>query len=134
MIMRKFTKILGAAFRFGAGTARVSSAQKQAADPATWENARSRLQSNFRQQKVSKDFVPGGGSLTNIGIKGDYSLRPNLSASVSAQSERWLFPVIPPNVSRNVTAAVQILFEPHKLFQHSAADAPAAALGTGDRP
>ncbi|HET7208392.1 MAG TPA: capsule assembly Wzi family protein [Terriglobales bacterium] len=99
-----------------------------------WFNARSRLQLNFRHQKVSKEFVPGGGSLTDVGIKGDYSLRPNLSVSVSVQSERWLFPVIQPNASRNVTTAVQILFEPHKLFQHSSADAPAAALVAGDRP
>lgn len=46
----------------------------------------------------------------------------------SVQHERWLFPSIQPNVSRNVTASIQILFEPHKLFQHSAAG------GLGDRP
>ena len=33
-----------------------------------------------------------------------------------------------------IAAAVQILFEPHKLFQHSAATALGAALRTGDRP
>jgi membrane-associated phospholipid phosphatase len=99
-----------------------------------WFSPRNRLQFFFRHQKVSQQFVPGGGSLTDAGVRTDYSLRSNLSVSVSVQHERWLFPVIQPNVSRNVTAAVQILFEPHKLFQHSAANTPGGTLGTGDRP
>ncbi len=99
-----------------------------------WFGPRNRLQFFFRHQKVSQEFVPGGGSLTDAGVRTDYSLRSDLSLSVSVQHERWLFPVIQPNVSRNVTAAVQILFEPHKLFPHSAANAPGAAMATGDRP
>ena len=93
-----------------------------------WFGARNRLQFNFRHQKVSKEFIPDGGTLTDFGVRGDYWIRSNLGLSAWVQHERWLFPVIQPNVSRNVTAAVQILFEPHKLFQHSAANAP------GDQP
>lgn len=99
-----------------------------------WFNTRSRLQLNFRHQKVSKDFVPGGGSLTDVGVKGDYSLRANLSVSVSVQHERWLFPVIQPGAQKNVAASVQILFQPQKLFQHSAATASGNVATPGDRP
>jgi membrane-associated phospholipid phosphatase len=99
-----------------------------------WFNARNRLQFFFRHQKVSQEFVPGGGSLTDAGVRTDYSLRSDLSLSVSVKHELWLFPVIQPNASRNVTAAVQILFEPHKLFQHSAANAPGATSRAGDQP
>jgi len=99
-----------------------------------WFSARDRLQFNFRHQKVSQEFIPGGGTLTDIGVRGDYWVRSNLGLSASVQHERWLFPEIQPNVSRNVTATVQILFEPHKLFQHSAAGAPGATPRTGDRP
>jgi len=80
------------------------------------------LQFNFRHQKVSKEFLPDGGTLTDFGVRGDYWVRSNLGLSAWVQHERWLFPVIQPNVSRNVTAGVQILFEPHKLFQHSGAN------------
>jgi hypothetical protein len=93
-----------------------------------WFGARNRLQFNFRHQKVSQEFIPGGGTLTDVGARTDYWVRSNLSLSASVQYERWLFPVIQPNASRNVTATVQILFEPQKLFKHSAASAP------GDRP
>ena len=99
-----------------------------------WFSARSRLQLNFRHQKVSKDFVPGGGSLTDVGVKGDYSLRPNLSVSVSVQSERWLFPVIQPNVARNVTASVGIVFEPQKIFRPPKTDIASAPTAQGWRP
>jgi len=86
------------------------------------------LQFNFRHLKVSQEFIPGGGTLTDVGVRGDYWVRSNLSLSAWVQHERWLFPVIQPNASNNVTAAVQVLFEPQKLFRHSAAGAP------GDRP
>src|SRR5467141_3819536 len=99
-----------------------------------WFSPRNRLQFFFRHQKVSQEFVPGGGSLTDAGVRTDYSLRSNLSLSLSVKHERWLFPVIQPNASRNVTATVQILFEPHKLFQHPAVNAQGATLRTGDRP
>jgi hypothetical protein len=93
-----------------------------------WFSPRNRLQFNFRHQKVSQEFIPGGGSLTDFGMRSDYSVRQDLSLSVSVQHERWLFPSIQPNVSQNVAASIQILFEPHKLFQHTAAG------GAGDRP
>ena len=99
-----------------------------------WFGARNRLQFNFRHQKVSQEFIPGGGTLTDVGVRGDYWVRSNLSLSASVQYERWLFPVIQPNASNNVTAAVQVLFEPQKLFRHSAAGAPGAAPTTGDQP
>ncbi len=87
-----------------------------------WFNARNRLQFNFRHQKVSQEFIPGGGTLTDVGARGDYWLRSNLSLSASVQYERWLFPVIQPGAQRNVTAAVEILFQPQKLFHRASMD------------
>jgi hypothetical protein len=82
-----------------------------------WFNARNRLQFNFRHQKVSQEFIPGGGTLTDVGARGDYWIRPSVGVSTWVQYERWLFPVIQPGASTNVTAAVQISFQPQKAFQ-----------------
>jgi hypothetical protein len=82
-----------------------------------WFSPRTRLQLYFRHQKVSQEFLPGGGSLTDAGGRMDLSIRPDLSFSVSVQHERWLFPSIQPNISRNVAAAVGVEFEPQKVFQ-----------------
>jgi len=84
-----------------------------------WFSPRNRLQFFFRHEKVSQEFIPGGGSLTDAGVRTDYSLRPNLSLSLSVQGERWLFPTIQPNAAHNVTASIGIEFEPQKIF-HSA--------------
>ena len=92
-----------------------------------WLSPKSKLQFNFRHEKVSQEFIPQGGTLTDFGASTDYRLRSNLVVSAWVQHERWLFPAIQPNASSNVTAAMQIVFEPHKLFQrsHSAANGPA---------
>jgi membrane-associated phospholipid phosphatase len=99
-----------------------------------WFNARDRLQFNFRHEKISQVLIPGGGSLTDVGVRGDYWLHSNLSFSASVQYERWLIPVIQPNESRNVTATVEILFQPQKLFRSSAASAEGSASEDGGRP
>jgi hypothetical protein len=92
------------------------------------------LQFYFRHQKVSQQFLPGGGSLTDAGVRTDYSLRSNLSLSVSVQHERWLFPVIQPNAARNVSASVGITFEPQKIFRSFQADTADAPAANGGRP
>jgi hypothetical protein len=99
-----------------------------------WFNSRNRLQLNFRHQKVSQAFIPGGGTLTDAGLRGDYWVRSNLGLSAWVQYERWLFPILQPNPSTNVTAAVEIRFAPQKLFRSAATNMPETSLGTGDRP
>src|SRR6266568_1782675 len=99
-----------------------------------WFSPRNRLQFYFRHQKVSQQFIPGGGSLTDAGVRTDYSLCSNLSLSVSVQHERWLFPVIQPNEARNVTASVGISFEPQKIFRSSQADSGDVPSAKGGRP
>ena len=95
-----------------------------------WFNARSRLQLNFRHQKVSKQFSSpggitsfGGGTLTDFGIRGDYWFRQILEFSTSVQYERWLFPVIQPGPQTNVSASIEVQFQPQKIFRPSSHDA-----------
>jgi membrane-associated phospholipid phosphatase len=99
-----------------------------------WFTPRNRLQFNFRHQKVSQEFIPGGGTLTDVGARGDYWVRSNLSLSTSVQYERWLFPVIHANAQENVSATVEILFQPQKLFRRAAGGSIGAESGTGGRP
>jgi membrane-associated phospholipid phosphatase len=84
-----------------------------------WLSEKSKLQLNFRHQKVSSEFIPLGGSLTEIGASVDLWMRSSLDVSGMVQFERWLFPAIQPNAARNVTAALQISVEPSGLFRRS---------------
>jgi len=83
-----------------------------------WLNARSNAQFSFRHQKVSQQFIPAGGSLTDFSIAGDYWFR-EFGVPARVQHERWLFPVVQPAAVNNLTAVVEILFEPRKLFLHA---------------
>jgi hypothetical protein len=97
-----------------------------------WFNARNRLQFNFRHQKVSQELMPGGGSLTDVGVRSDYWVRPYLSVSASVQYERWLFPILQLTSQRDVISTVEISFQPEKLLRRSSANQ--TNLGSGGRP
>jgi hypothetical protein len=84
-----------------------------------WFSPRNKLQFGFRHQKVSKQFVANGGTLTDANVRGEFWLGPNFEVSPFVQYERWLFPVIQPNASRNVTAAIEFRFEPRNWLWHS---------------
>jgi hypothetical protein len=99
-----------------------------------WFTARNRLQLNFRHQKVSNEFIPGGGSLTDASVRADYWVRPNVSFSTSVQYERWLFPAIQPGAQKNVSASVEVLFQPQKLFRSSVSNTDTSTSEDGGRP
>ena len=99
-----------------------------------WFNARNRIQVNFRHQKVSQQFIPGGGTLTDVGVRADYWTRSNIGISGWIQEERWFFPVIQPNAANNVTATVQISFEPQKWFRRTGGISGDVSSMSGGRP
>jgi hypothetical protein len=81
-----------------------------------WSNyrfsPRSFIQASFRHQKVSHQFMPGGGSLTDAALSVNFWLRDDLSVSGTAQYERWLYPVITPGAQTNFTTSLQLTFWP----------------------
>ena len=84
-----------------------------------WFNAKDRLQFYFRHQKVSQQFAPGGGSLTDVGTRVDYWFRQGVGLTGTVQYERWLFPVIQPGPERNIGVSIAIQFQPRKIFKPS---------------
>jgi len=82
-----------------------------------WLSPRNRLQFNFRHQKVSQEFIPGGGTLTDAGVRTDYWFAHSVGITASVQYEKWLFPVIQLSPARNVSASVEVQFQPQKVFQ-----------------
>ncbi len=84
-----------------------------------WFTPRNRIQFSFRHQKASQQFDPGGGTLTDADIRGDYWLRDSVGLTASVQYEKWLFPVIQPGPQRNVAASIGVQIQPQKIFQPS---------------
>lgn len=81
-----------------------------------WFTPHNKLQFGFRHQKDSRDFVPGGGSLTDANVRAEFWPNSTIGFSAWTQYERWMFPVIQPTASTNVTAAVGIVFQPKRLW------------------
>jgi hypothetical protein len=50
------------------------------------------------------------------------------------QYERWLFPVIQFNSARNLTAGVEVQFQPEKLLQRSVKKNASAGIISVDAP
>ena len=87
-----------------------------------WVTARNRIQLNFRHQKVSQQFIPGGGTGTDAGIRADWLIAPSVSLTGQVQHETWTFPVIRPGNQSNVSTSLQITFAPessHLLTRHN---------------
>ncbi len=93
-----------------------------------WFTPKNTVELSFRHQRVSPKFIPDGGSLTDVGVSSDVWIRSNFGVRASVQYERWLFPVIQPGSSRNVSASMEILFAPGKLLRRSAPG------GSGNQP
>jgi hypothetical protein len=95
---------------------------RQGQGAQAWANyqftPRNRLQLNFRHQKVSAQYIPGGGTISDFGASADCWIHKSLELSAWIQHERWLFPVIQPNKSSNIAAALTIAYEPHLSFKH----------------
>ncbi len=70
------------------------------------------VQLNFRHQKVSQEFVPGGGTLTNVGVRADFWVRSAVSVSSLVQYEKWTFPVLASEGRTNMTTSLQVTFWP----------------------
>jgi membrane-associated phospholipid phosphatase len=77
-----------------------------------WFTPRNKIQFQFRHEKVSNEFIHGGGTVTDGGINAEYSIRPDLSISGSVQVEQWNFPVLAQIAQSNVTSSLQVTFRP----------------------
>ena len=77
-----------------------------------WLTARSKIQFNFRHQKVSGQYLPSGGTLNDGGVSADFWLKNTISVSGSVQYEKWNFPVLEPIAKSNVTTSVGLTFWP----------------------
>jgi hypothetical protein len=84
-----------------------------------WFSPRDRVQFNFRHQKVSQQFIPGGGTLTDVGARGDYWPSQILGLSCSVQYERWAIPIIKLGAQRDISASIGIQIQPQKIFRPS---------------
>jgi membrane-associated phospholipid phosphatase len=84
-----------------------------------WFTPRNKLQFGYRHQKVSHEFIPAGGTLTDASVRAEFCLRSSFSLSASVQYEVWDFPVIAAASQSNVTSSLQLSFWPGSFRKKS---------------
>ena len=77
-----------------------------------WFNPRSCVQIGYRHAEVASDFIPGGETLNDGSVKGNWWPKKNLSLSAYVQYEKWRAPLLAPSPQTNWTSSVQIAFWP----------------------
>jgi membrane-associated phospholipid phosphatase len=77
-----------------------------------WLTPRSKIQLNYRHQKVDGRFIPQGATLNNGGVRGDFWLGTTVQVSGSVQYEKWNYPVLDPLARSNVTTSIEVSFWP----------------------
>ena len=92
-----------------------------------WFTPKDNLQFNFRHEKVSKGFIPNGGTITDAGVRASVWLNSTLSVSGSVQYEKWDFPVISATRQSNVATSIEVTFWPGS--RHAVADGQARLTG-----
>jgi hypothetical protein len=76
-----------------------------------WRTSQNKVSFSFRQVKTGGVFLPGGGTQTDIGISGQWQVRPDVNAVAFVQYERYFIPVLG-GPQTNVSASVQFTFTP----------------------
>jgi len=77
-----------------------------------WFTPRNKLQFEFRHQKVSRQFIPNGGTLADGSVHADFWAGSKFSLSAGVQYEKWDFPIIASTRQSNVTSSLQLSFWP----------------------
>ncbi|HWH59814.1 MAG TPA: capsule assembly Wzi family protein, partial [Terriglobales bacterium] len=85
-----------------------------------WFTPKDNLQLSFRHEKVSKRFIPSGGTITDGGARASVWLNSTWSVSASLQYETWDFPVISAKRQTDVASSIQVTFWPES--RHAVAD------------
>ena len=77
-----------------------------------WFTPRTRLQLYFRHLKVSQQFIPGGGTVSDFGVQGDLWTSPRFGFSANAQFETWTIPSIRPGQQSVFSSSLQVTYQP----------------------
>jgi hypothetical protein len=86
-------------------------ARAYAASSTYWFSAKNKLTASFRQVKAGGNFLPGGGTQTDLALSGTWQMRPDWLLMAFAQYERYFVPILG-GPRRDVAAGLQMTFYP----------------------
>jgi hypothetical protein len=81
-----------------------------------WWSPQNSIQFTYRHQKVSQQFIPGGGTVNDAGAEVQLWARTNLSLATKVQYEKWNFPVLANTAQSNVTTSLEFTYWPGRKW------------------
>jgi hypothetical protein len=85
-----------------------------------WRSPRKRVQIGWREQFVSRDLIPSGGSQNSLRIQADWLVQKDMELSVLAQRKLWVFPFLAAKPQSNNVISLQFTVYPSKLWSRTA--------------
>jgi hypothetical protein len=76
-----------------------------------WFSAKDKLTASFRQIKTGSNFLPGGGTQTDVSLNAQWEVRPQWMVNAFTQYERYFVPILG-NPQHGIAAGVQVTFYP----------------------
>lgn len=85
-----------------------------------WVSPRKRVQVGWREQSVSREYIPSGGSQNSLRVKADWLVQKEMEFSVLVQHERWVFPFLAPGAQSDNVMSLQFTIYPKQLWSRAA--------------
>ena len=76
-----------------------------------WASAKNKLTASWRQTKTGSNFLPGGGTQTDVSLTAQWQVRPEWLVTASGQYERYFIPILG-NPQHGLSAQIQVTFSP----------------------
>jgi hypothetical protein len=86
-------------------------ARAYTASSTYWLSARNKIGGSYRQVKTGSNFLPGGGTQTDVSVNTDWQLHSDWQLHAFAQYERYFLPVVGPP-RHDLTVGLEITFFP----------------------
>jgi membrane-associated phospholipid phosphatase len=77
-----------------------------------WLSPLSKIQFQYRNQKVAKDFIEQGETFNSFGLNSTIRVTPELELAGGLQYDRWKAPILASGLRTNITTSVQVTFWP----------------------
>jgi len=86
-------------------------ARAYTASSTYWVSAQNKITASFRQIKTGGNFLPGGGTQTDISLSAQWRVRPELSLAGFIQGERYFLPILG-GPQKDIAGGMQLTFYP----------------------
>jgi hypothetical protein len=85
-----------------------------------WHSPRKRVQVGWREHRVSRELIPGGGAQDSVRVNAEWFVHKDMAFTILVQHERWSFPFLATGKQSNNVISLQFAVQPKGVWSRSA--------------